>query len=50
MQEMSAPESTSVVAVTVFKVFDGAVSCTGILIDFGDEDTRTGEIIIIDHY
>ena len=49
MQETSASESTNVMTVIVFKICDGVISCTGILIDFGDEDTRIGEIVIIDH-
>ena len=49
MQEMSAPESTSAMASTVFRVCDGEISCTGIFIDFRDEDTRMGEIVVADH-
>ena len=49
MQEMSAPESTSATASTVFRVCVGEISCTGIFIDFGDEETRTGEMVVIDH-
>ena len=48
MQEMLAPESTSAEESTTLRVFDGVISCTGILIDFGDEETRTGEMVIVD--
>ena len=49
MQEMSAPESTSAEESTTLRVFDGVISCIGILIDFGDEETRTGEMVVVDH-
>ena len=48
MQEMSAPESTSAEVSTVFRVQDGEINCTGIFMDFGDEDTRTGEMVVVD--
>ena len=50
MQEISAPESTNVIASTVFRVCDGEINCIGIFIDFRDEDTRTGETVIVDRH
>ena len=50
MQETSVPESTSAVALMVFKVCNREISCMGILIDFRDEDTRTGETVVMDHH
>ena len=48
MQEISAPESTSATVSMVFKVCDGETSCTGILIDFGEQDMRTREMVFSD--
>ena len=45
---MSAPESTSAEESTTLRVFEGVINCTGILIDFGDEETRTGETVVLD--
>ena len=48
MQEMLAPESTNAIASTVFRLCDGEINCTGIFIDFGNAETRTGETVVID--
>ena len=48
MQEMSALESTSVEESMTFRVYEGVINCTGILMDLGDKDTRTGETVVID--
>ena len=48
MQEMSAPESTSAEESTTLRVFIGVINCIGIFMDFGDEDTRTGETVVLD--
>ena len=45
---MSALESTNAMALTVFRVCDGEINCMGIFIDFGDKETRTGEMVIED--
>ena len=50
IQEISAPESISVMASTVFKVHKGEISCIGIFIDFRDKDTRTGETVVVVHH
>ena len=46
MQEMSAPESTSMMELTVFRVYDGEISYMGIFMDLENKDTRTGDMVI----
>ena len=45
---MSALESTNVEVSKVFRVCVREISWTGILMDFGDKDTRTGEMVVVD--
>ena len=45
---MSAPESTSATESMVFRVCDGEINCTGIFMDLGDKDIRTGETVVMD--
>ena len=42
MQEISAPESTSVEELTTFGVCKEVINCTGIYIDLFEVDTSTG--------
>ena len=42
IQEISAPESTSVEELTTLRVCDGVINCTGIHIDSFEVDTSTG--------
>ena len=42
MQEISAPESTSVEELTTLRVCEGVINCTGICIDLFEVDTSTG--------
>ena len=42
MQEMSAPESTSVEVLTTLRVCKGIINCMGICIDLFEVDTNTG--------
>ena len=42
MQEMSAPESTSVEESMTLRVCEGVINCTGIYIDLLKVDTSTG--------
>ena len=42
MQEMLAPESTSVEELTTLREYEGVINCMGILIDLFKMDTSTG--------
>ena len=42
MQEMLAPESTSVEESMTLRVYEGVINCTGIHIDLFEMDTSTG--------
>ena len=48
MQEMSAPESTSMEESTTLRVCEGEINCTGICIDLFEVDMKTGETVIMD--
>ena len=42
MQEMLAPESTSVEESTTLRLYEGVINCTRMHIDLFDVDTSTG--------